>query len=67
MFSKNSIVYFLKDEQLGMSIINTRDFFSCLLSQFQQAIHIYASVGFMKRLQMTGRWPLWVAVLNSED
>jgi len=28
MFSRNSIVYFLKDEQLGMSIINTRDFFS---------------------------------------
>lgn len=25
MFSGNSIVYFLKDEQLGMNIINTRD------------------------------------------
>lgn len=67
MFSRNSIVYFLKDKQLGMNIINICDFFSWLLSQFQQAIPIYASVGFMKRLQMTGRWPLWVAVLNTED
>lgn len=67
MFSRNSIIYFLKDEQLGMNIINTREFFSWLLSQFQQAIHIYASVCFMKHLQMTGRWPLRVAVLNSED
>jgi len=50
-----------------MSIINTRDFFSWLLSQLQQAIHIYASVGFMKHLQMTGRRPLWAALLNSED
>lgn len=67
MFSRNSIVYFLKDKQLGTNIINKHEFFSWLLSQFQQAIHVYASVGFMKRLQMTGRWPLWVAVLNSRD
>lgn len=51
MFGRNGIVYFLKDEQLGMSIINTCDFFfPWVSSQFQKAIHIYASVGFMKRL-----------------
>lgn len=66
MFSRNRIVYFLKDKQLEMNIINTCGSFFWSLIRVPTS-HPHASVGFKKHLQMTNRWPFWVAVLSSED